>query len=109
MKKVDGDGDGLLQDNEMHPFLSEMWGKEHAPPADWAKRYWRAMNAYNKEYQGIKAVDFIDCWYDFDKAALTMTEVKWTYKEEDWRKNNAENFHALMDDVTNDIKHFWKG
>ena len=33
--------------------------------------------------------------------------VKWSYSEEAWRKNNADNFLTLMDDVTNDVKDFW--
>ena len=51
-------------------FLHTQWGFN--PGAEWAKKYWHAINAYNKTYQGIKVEDYLECWIMFDRMGVEM-------------------------------------
>lgn len=41
---------------------------------EFAKKYWRAVNAYDKSYQGVKAADFLVCWIQFDDIGFKEIE-----------------------------------
>ena len=65
--KHDKDGDGLLQEDEMSGFHRDFWGVDKG---EWGKKQWRLINAYNKNYQGIKPSDFLEVWMMVDSEAL---------------------------------------
>ncbi len=57
-----------MQIDHIEGFLGDLWGAPHL--GDWAKKYYRAIDAYNTSYSGIKADDFLDCWIQFDILGL---------------------------------------
>ena len=44
-------------------------------PGDWGRKYWQAMNAYDKSYTGVSASDFINCWVAWDDQGLDFRET----------------------------------
>ncbi len=57
----------------MEGFLKDIWGMQLG---DWAKKYYRAINAYNVAYEGVKIDDFIDCWMLFDLLGVARVLAK---------------------------------
>ncbi len=57
-KHVPESQDGVMNIDQIEGFLKDNWGMELG---DWARKYFRAVDAYNQSYSGIKADDFLDC------------------------------------------------
>ena len=63
------------------------WRKDIDP--EFAGAYWRAIDAYNTETDGVSPSDFADCWLRFELGALNLeqgdsfTDQVYTYKAED--------------------------
>ena len=61
----------LLQEERIVEFLTKMWG---GAPHDWAKKYWKGINALNSSYEGVSADDYIECWIMWDKMGMDFYE-----------------------------------
>lgn len=55
--------------DQMENFLHELWGMKLG---EWAKKYYRGIDAYNTSYSGVNADDFLDCWMQFDILGVAM-------------------------------------
>jgi len=96
----------------MRSFLGEYWGFD---PHDWAVKYWNAINAYNREYQGITVEDFVECWILFDEAgmdffapAIVNQASPYRYRDIDVKRAHAANYNSLVTDVVKDIREHWR-
>ena len=62
-----------MQIDQMEGFLKDIWGMQLG---NWAKNYYRAIDAYNTSYSGVKIDDFIDCWMLFDMLGVAQVLAK---------------------------------
>ena len=104
------DKDGLMHAHQLPAFLESFWGKNSG--AEWSHKYWGAINAYDKSYEGIKIDDFVECWVHFDFCGLDFYKnrkfPKYKYDESRTAGKRAENFEELSNDVCNEIRNHWK-
>jgi len=112
----DPDKDGLIQEKDLGGFLQDYWGFN---PGEFANKYWKAVNAYNKDYEGIMPEDFVECWILFDERGMDFFKepevdqekpYSWDVNQKDriMEENSAENFGELGGDIIKDIKNHWK-
>ncbi len=67
MTEMLGGDTKLLQEDRIVDFLTRMWG---GVPPDWAKKYWKGMNAFNTNNEGVSADDYLECWIMWDTSAF---------------------------------------
>lgn len=112
----DPDKDGLIQEKDLGGFLQDYWGFN---PGEFAHKYWKAVNAYNKDYEGIKPEDFVECWILFDERGMDFFQepnvdqeqpYSWDVNQRDriMEENSTENFGELAGEMFQDIKNHWK-
>ena len=105
MDRLTGEGQNLGQD-QIGKFFHQYWGSDLG---DWGKKYWRAVNAYDSSYEGIKPEDFVDCWILWDRQCMDFFSEP-DLKEEFVLKQNiehADNFEELRNDIVKDIRNHW--
>ena len=118
LDKHDSDGDGYIQEAEMEPFLKELWKHDFG---EWARKYWRAMNAFDHTTQGISAEDFTTCHVFLDKigfddfykprdpnAAAAGSDFKYFHNYGGPDKPRGEGFDAKVQEIIGDIQGFWR-
>lgn len=54
----------------LHDFCQTQWGFN--PGQEWGEKYWKAINAYDSTYEGIKVEDYLECWIYFDRKGVEM-------------------------------------
>jgi len=63
------DNDEKVKEDKANDLFRCIWQHDD-DLGDWAKKYWRAVNAINTEYVGISVIDMVIANKHFDKLAL---------------------------------------
>ena len=104
--------EGLLQVDEFGNFLEEYWGFN--PGKEWSTKYWNAVDAYCREYKGIKPEDFVECWINFDERGMDFFKEPeiglakdFCYDENPEMPHKSEEYQGLCDSIVSDIFGHW--
>lgn len=104
---LDGDK-SLLNEDRTAEFLTHRWG---GVPHDWAKKYWRGMNAFNTSHEGVSADDYLECWILWDTMAMDFyaKESDYRFNPENPNKPKGADWRLKRDDIVKDVFKHWSG
>lgn len=101
-----GDDKKLLQESHIVEFLTKMWG---GVPHDWAKKYWRGMNAFNTGHVGVSADDYVECWIKWDTDAFDFYNKQSNYRfnPDNPDKPKGADFAIKQQKIVKDVFNHW--
>lgn len=111
MNEMLGDEKSLMSEDRATEFLTKRWG---GCPHEWAKKYWRGMNAFNTNQEGVSADDYVECWILWDTKAFEdfYAEAKqsdYRFNPENPNKPKGADWILKRDDIVKDVFSHWSG